>query len=232
MKNTKMKDGTEFERKRRKDPARMGRIRTGSILAALVAAVSIYAVMLHTEKSLMEDYEKKEVILATATIPRGMLLTEENLSSLSGSATVDSAGVSADAVTDVSDLIGLTSECDIESGTVLNRSMFLAANEITLGMREPVLVGIKAEDLYQAVGGVLRKGDRIHVYAEEEETGEVILRWNSLYVADAFDTAGNRIEAGTDSAAIRFNVYLDREDVEAFYHEITSGNLRIVKVCE
>ncbi len=226
-----MKTRMKQEGKKRKDPKTVGRIQTGGILAALVAAISIFGVMVHTEKSVMEDFEKKEVILTTALIPKGMELTEENLSTYTRVATVDSAGVSADAVTDVSELAGLMSECDIEPGTLLNHSMFLSVDEITRGMREPVLVGIKAEDLYQAVGGVLRQGDRIHVYTEEEETGEVTLRWDSLYVASSFDSAGNRVEPGTEASTLRFNVYLDRKDVEEFYREITSGNLRIVKVC-
>ncbi len=227
-----MKKRLNQEGTRRKDPKRANRIQTGSILAALVAAIAIFAVMLHAERSVMADFEKREVILAAVTIPKGMELTEENLKNYTRVVTVDAGGVSADAVTDPAELAGLLSECDIEPGTLLNRSMFRSVPEITRGMREPVLVGIKAEDLYQAVGGILRAGDRIHVYVEEEETGAVNLRWENLYVAASFDSAGNQVEAGTESAALRFNVYLDREEVAEFYREITSGNLRIVKVCQ
>ncbi len=225
-----MKKRNRQEGAKKKDPKRTSRIQTGSIAAALVAALSVFGVMVHAERSVMENYEKKEVILASVTIPKGTELTEENLDRYLEKTTVDSAGVSADAVTDMSDLTGLLSECDIEAGTLLNRSMFLSVAEITKEMKEPVLVGIKAEDLYQVVGGVLREGDRIHVYTEDEE-GEVALRWENLYVAASFDSAGNEVAPERESAALRFNVYLDREDVAEFYREITAGSLRIVKVC-
>lgn len=92
------------------------------------------------------------------------------------------------------------------------------------------MAGFKAEDLYQVVGGVLRAGDRIHIYSMSEE-GEALPAWSNVYVREVFDQAGNRIVSGdTAAAAQRVNIYLDKKDVEAFYSRLASGTLRVVRV--
>ena len=103
-------------------------------------------------------------------------------------------------------------------------------DEIVQEIKDPVIAGFKAEDLYQVAGGVLRAGDRIHVYTVTDER-ETVLLWENVYVQGVFDQAGARIENGdTSTAAQRLNVYLAKEDVEAFYSGLASGMLRVVKV--
>ena len=51
--------------------------------------------------------------------------------------------------------------------------MLESEEQITGEMEEAVIAGFRAEDLYQAVGGVLRAGDRIHIYCiDKEETAK------------------------------------------------------------
>lgn len=96
-------------------------------------------------------------------------------------------------------------------------------------LKEPVIAGFKADDLYQVVGGVLRAGDRIHIYRVSEEK-ETTLIWDNVYICQVFDQSGVSIESGNSTAAAqRINVYLDREDVEEFYSELALGTLRVVK---
>lgn len=119
----------------------------------------------------------------------------------------------------------------VDSGTVMTAGMFCDVNEMTKGMEEPVIAGLKADDLYQVAGGVLRAGDRIHVYSVSENH-EVNLIWENLFVQEVFDQTGKQIQSGdTATSAQRINVYLDRADVGKFYSELATGTLRVVKAC-
>ena len=94
---------------------------------------------------------------------------------------------------------------------------------------EPVVAGLRAEDLYQVVGGVLRAGDRIHIYRVDEE-GKAVLAWENVYVQGVFDQSGTAISnEDRNTAAQRINVYLDKKVVEEFYSQLNAGALRIVK---
>ena len=121
---------------------------------------------------------------------------------------------------------------NIEEGVFLSQGMFEQWNDIVGDMKAPVVAGFKADDLYQVTGGVLRAGDRIHIYTVSED-GQAGLIWENVYVEQVFDSAGTAIK-GEDrvSPAQRLNVYLDAEDVERFYTELARGTLRVVKVCD
>ncbi len=205
---------------------------TGSIFAAFVAAVSIFAVMLQMERKIISDYEKEMVYAACTAIPKGTIITEQNQEQYLRLVEVDKRIVPSTALQDMEQIKGLVAAGNIESGVLLSKGMFERWNEITAGMEEPVVAGFKAEDLYQVTGGVLRAGDRIHIYTVSEG-GQAGLIWKNVYVAQAFDSGGTAIKGeDTVSAAQRLNVYLDAVDVERFYTELARGTLRVVKVCD
>ena len=132
-------------------------------------------------------------------------------------------------------VIGKIPVCGIEKGTVLTTGLLQEAVEITGEMNEPVIAGFRAEDLYQVAGGVLRAGDRIHIYCvnqeKEAEAGKIL--WENVYVQEVFDQTGTTIEGNDNTTpAQRINIYLDKAHVAEFYTELAQGSLRAVKVCD
>ena len=206
--------------------------KTGGVIAALVAAVTVFCVMLQVEKSALTGYEKGTVCMAVAEIPKGQQITAENYSEYFVLRDVDAGIISGAAIRDAESLQGLVANYDIDAGTLVTEGMFRHRTTITKGMKSPVIAGFKAEDLYQVVGGVLRAGDRIHIYSVSEEH-EAILIWDDIYVQGVFDQAGIQVDNGDRmTAAQRINIYLDKSEVEEFYSELASGTLRVVKVLE
>ena len=58
-------------KKRKMSQAWKNRIWNGSILAAFVAAMAVFVFLLQTEKRVLTEYEKEQVCVVTAAIPRG-----------------------------------------------------------------------------------------------------------------------------------------------------------------
>lgn len=208
------------------------RIWIGSIIAALVAAVAVFAVMMQMEKNLLTQYEKSNVLVAATGIPEGQLITPENCGTYFAEVELDKNCIPDTALTSVEQISDMVPVADIEEGVLLTSGMFEELNEITADMQAPVIAGFKAEDLYQVVGGVLRTGDRINIYGVTEE-GEAILNWQDVFVQQVFDNAGACItNDDRETAAQRINVYLEQENVELFYSQLATGTLRVVKVCD
>lgn len=208
------------------------RIWAGSIIAALLAAAVIFAVMMQMEQNMLTQYEKGSILIAAGNIPKGQIITQENYGAFFKEAELDKKCIPAAALTPVGQLQDMVAAADIDEGTFLTKGMFDTRDEITGDMQNPVIAGFKAEDLYQVVGGVLRTGDRIHIYYVTEE-GKTVLNWRNIFVQQVFDNAGNSITSGDkQTAAQRINIYLDQADVEQFYSGLTTGSLRVVKVCE
>lgn len=187
-------------------------------------------VMMRTEKELLDSYERRSVYVAKKTIPKGEVLKESNWEEYVEQKETDAAFV-PDSVLKAVPIEAVAAVWDIEPGILLTTGMFEAIPEVIREMKEPVLAGFRAEDIYQVVGGVLRAGDRIHIYQVDKEKQETKLLWSNLYVQQVFDNNGGRIDGGDrDTCAQRVNVYLPKKDVEAFYRELARGEIRVVKV--
>lgn len=217
------------DRKRRGDKLSADKWKTGGIIAALVAAAAVFAAMLQLEKNMLTGYERGTVYAAVKTIPKGQLITEQNWSQYVKEQELERSCIPESALDSPEQIIGLVPEFDVEPGVLLSQGMFEKVSEVLGELKEPVIAGFKADDLYQVVGGVLRAGDRIHIYRVSEEK-ETTLIWDNVYICQVFDQSGVSIESGNSTAAAqRINVYLDREDVEEFYSELALGTLRVVK---
>ncbi len=206
--------------------------KTGGIAASLIAALTVFAVMLQTEKKVLTQYEKGVIYIAQREIPQGMAITAKNRELYFQLRELDKNCIPPTALTRPEQAEGLVADYDIEVGTLLTEGMFESLNEITAAMSEPCITGFKADDLYQVVGGVLRAGDRIHIYSVAEG-GEAELIWDNVYIQGVFDQTGASILNGDETAAAqRVNIYLDKEDIPKFYSGLARGSIRVVKVLD
>lgn len=218
------------EGKKEKLGFRLVKFWAGASIAAFMAATAIYLVLIQTEKNLLEGYEKGEVYLALKDIPSGQLITEENMTDFFLSAEMDAKLIPENCIKDPDEVSNLIASGKIDKGVILTRGMFQSVEEVTKGMAEPVVAGFRAEDLYQVVGGILRAGDRIHIYGSEEGVGTFLI-WENVYVQQVFDSGGTIIENGDETtSAQRVNIFLDKKDVETFYARLEQGSLRVVKI--
>ena len=206
------------------------RLKAGGTAAALVAATAVFVILIQMEKSVLTQYEKGIVYTAVAEIPRGQVITQENCNKYFEVKELDKNCIPETALTSAEEIKGLYAAYDIDCGTFLTKGMFEALEEVVCGMSQPVIAGFRADDIYQVVGGVLRAGDRIHIYVVSENGGTTLF-WDNVFIEKVFDQTGAVI-ANDDktTSAQRINVYLDKADIEAFYDSLTSGSLRVVKV--
>lgn len=209
-----------------------GGLRRGGFVAAFLAAGAVFLILLQIEKNMLEDYEKTVVLVATESIPRGHALTGEDCEECLEQREIDKKLGAECTLLTAGELVGLVPRYDIEQGTILTRGMFTDKEEILGHMREPVVAGVKAEDLFQVAGGVIRAGDRIHVYSVTQES-EIGHSWENLWVQSVFDQSGKEIRnPDRTGQAQRINIYLDKSQVGAFYTELAAGTLRVVKACQ
>ena len=208
----------------------LSNLKTGASLAALVAAVATFVILMQVEKSVLTQYEKGIVYTASKAIAKGQMITEENYMQYMTQREMDKNMIPDTALTEPAQVRGMAAAYDVEEGVLLTGGMFEELDEILAGMEEPVIAGVKAEDIYQVAGGMLRAGDRIHIYTVRD--GKAVLAWEEVYVQQVFDASGKGI-SNTDSSTVaqRMNVYLDKRDIEAFYTELAGGSLRAGKVC-
>lgn len=204
-----------------------------TILIALLASVVTFLVLLNMEKNMLSDFEREEVWVLREEMPAGTECTPDNVAKYIECAQVDKSCIPEQSIVSPDMLEGMRSVIYLPKGSILTETMFTGEKDEIAGMQEPVIAGCKAEDLYQLVSGSLRKGDLINLYTVNEDLGETHLLWENVRVYEVFDSSGKSI-AVTDreTAAARINVLLEGMWAEQFYAELSSGSLRVVKVCK
>lgn len=202
----------------------------GAALAALLAAVIVYCIMLNVEKNSMSAYEKGTAVAAAKDIAGGTVITSENETEYFREIELNKDLIPHAAIVDRELLNGMMISTKIDMGSVITNAMIENKQEMISAMNHPVIAGFKAEDLYQVVSGTLRNGDRIHIYTVDEESGMAYLIWENVMVDQVFDSAGTAIAPENETAAAqRINILLEQEDTERFYSELSGGSLRVVK---
>lgn len=209
------------------------RVLPGVIIVAFVAALATFFILLQAEKNMLSEYEKEAVWCSSQQLPKGLEITQQNWQQYFVQTDIEKSKVPEKKVTDPQLLIGKLAGLEIPRGTVLTDTMFEGDEKYIASMQSPVIAGCKADDLFQFVSGVLRKGDLVHIYAVNEDLGATYLLWENVLVYQVFDTAGNLIPSeDITTPAARVNLLLEKGNAELFYNELQNGSLRVVKVWE
>lgn len=201
----------------------------GLFAASLVMAAGVFAVMTYMQRMALADFEKRDIYVASADIPRGTVIDLDNAGDYLEIKSVDAGCIPGDALCDPGDITGLSPLIDIREGTLLTGSMFTSPVSAGLEMKSPVLAGFKTDDLSKAVSGVLRAGDRIDIYTTDPESGDGMLLCSDVYVERGYDASGNAV--GDATAAVMFNIYLESSQAESFYEGLKTGSLYVVRRC-
>lgn len=223
--------GVKSGKKMENENKRSGRWKLGVGIAALLAAVSVFVVMLQIEKRALAGYEKTQVYVAGREIPVGMKLTEANYEKYITVREVDAGIVSEGVLDGVASVYEKTPVYTISKGTILDNDMFVEGDRVPEELKTPVVVGVRVEDLFQVAGGILRPGDRVHIVVVSPE-GDADTKWENVIVESAFHSSGESVEPwDTTTAATSINLYLEKNQVERFYEELAKGSIRAVKIC-
>ena len=183
------------------------------VMLAFLAAFLCYIGLLQMEKKLLHLEEQTWVLVAQKEIPKGEQLTVENCKEFCEKVAVPNT-ILPDRVLQETDALGQTEALlEIGRGSILTENMFAVSNARLKQMQEPVIAGLKAEDPYQMAGGLLRAGDKVHIYCVTENETKTI-RQNVL-IQEVFDSAGIAI-ANEDKVTIaqRMNIYLEKLVIE------------------
>lgn len=201
---------------------------TGLAVTAFIAASIVFALLLYTEKRALATEEKVSVCVAVSEVSVGMDINEVTVKQYFEMREVYASAVPENAVKRTDELIDKATVFSITEGTIVTESMFRESYIGSKWMKEPVLLGFKVDDVYQVACGILRTGDRVHIYIIDD-TGVAKLRWENVYIEEAFNNTGEYLGQKDEGRATRFNVFFEKADVEEFYTSLDSGRIRIVK---
>ena len=189
-----------------------------------IIAILVIAVLLIIIVCMKKDKNTVPVIMTSVSISKGTIITEENVDSLITVENIDADMKTENAISDKYQLIGKTVSCDVAAGIMISQEVIGDEANITAGMENPVVAGIRALDISQFSGGIIRAGD----YIDISVTGKCSNVISNVYVIGAFNSDGTAIE--DEGCAMILNVLIEKEREQCLNEMLAMGTVRVCRL--
>lgn len=200
------------------------------LLPAFLAIVLVAGVYLCMDKMTKDDKIYKDVVVAKEAVNENRYITKEEIPNYFKTVSLDSAAVSENALTKISDLgDGFYVTSDLEENEIIYESDIKttdAALDKYLNGYQKTSVAVSNFD--KGVNGALREGDIIDVYAVDPATDELTKYADSLYVEAAYDSSGALLTEA-DGVAQSYTVYVKEEEIPSLNQAIHYGEIQLYK---
>lgn len=204
------------------------------ILCSVIVAAVLYALLIFVEKSIVDSEATKQVYVSVKEVPKDILVTDENMSEYFALKERPLSAVPDNAVSDGKELMGKYTDRVIDKNEILTGKSFSSLDERTRGIEHPIEVSLNASSLSQMVGGVIRAGDYINIWAVKNSNinGESVTESKNIcthaYVTRTFTSSGEEAAGDDkDKATLVINIIIPAEQEEEFSRAIVEGTVRV-----
>ena len=196
------------------------------LLIAAIVTVIIYIVVSQVSSS---NDMKTDVLVASENISENTYIKPDEVDKYFQVVKVDSSVVCDNNVTDES----YFKNGALVSSAMLKNQVLLKDNcikddkkDIRVG-RNTDVTSLSVKDFGYAVGGTLREGNVVDIYAINPETDQLDLLVDGILIKDAFNSSGEKVT--DEGIAVTFNVYAPDDKKEAINRALAYGDIQLYK---
>ncbi len=168
------------------------------------------------------------VIMSSVPVSRGTVITGDNFDSLFEIKNVSADMVKEDAISDKDVILGKTLSFDMAENEILCGEKISDMENNMAVMANPVVAGIRAADISQFSGGIIRAGDHIDISVVDSNTGKCSNVISNVYVTEAFNSDGTAIEG--EGCAMILNVLIEKEAEQYLNEMLAVGTVRVCRL--
>lgn len=207
----------------------MNKSLTKALVAILVAIIG-WTGLTFVESYILTDKNVTSVVIASADIPQGTIITKDNAENYFKKENVNSDLVTKSTVTDIKSIEGkfLT---NVAAGEIVTSDRYYETKD-TRDLKNPVSLTFAAGSAENSVNGTIRGGDNVDIYTSVT-TNDVVtyqLARENVYIENAYDSSYAKIDSADQATvASTFLVKLDEDDAANFKNAISQGDLLMVK---
>lgn len=203
---------------------------------AVLATILVYTILIVIEKSATKEDKPVNVYVAKEDISENVFITKENVDKYLEIQERPAYTLVSDYITDLSAVETLKTARVIKKNQVITQDCFAEPSDYPAikGIENPMEVSLNSASLSSVVGGVIRAGDYINVWAVKNTNlngireQEIIQICDHAYVTRGFTATGEEVEAGNeDKATTVVNIVIPKEKEAEFVAAVEDGNIRI-----
>ncbi len=193
------------------------------IIAAIIIVVFIVTAALIGKKD-----NTVSVMAAASDISMGTIITEENVDILAVVKNIAEQDIEDNMLKDKAELIGKTVSCNMAADSIFTSDVMGEEANNRAAMINPVVAGVRASDISQFSGGIIRAGDYIDISVVDSNTGKCSNVISNVYVTEAFNSDGTAIE--DNGCAMILNVLIEKESEQYLNEMLATGSIRVCRL--
>lgn len=201
----------------------------GMLLLGLLASLILFIALIVIQEKIVSPNGNVKVVIATKDIDKDIAeeggITEANVDQyFKIKDKVDGELDVENSISSLDDLIDKIPTEKILKGQVVSMNKFIDKDSVLAEISDVVEVSIKATDVSQVAGGIIKAGDLINIsiISEVSKSSERIL--NNVYVSKTFTNEAEQVEG---KPQVILNIYISKEDEKKLNDAIAKGNLRV-----
>jgi len=176
MENKQKKENKEQAKVVKGKQTRFGDRKLIAAVVSILCAFVIFIVFLTIENHIVNDVEATSVVVAITDVPKGIVLTEENMPSYFAMQMRTTGELPANTFTSGYELVGKVTKDVIVANQIVTANC-VVQEDFYADIEDPVEISIEVGKIGQAVGGILRAGDKVDInlvvdVAKQEEIVE------------------------------------------------------------
>lgn len=202
-----------------------------TLFVCIAFGIAIFFCLIYVAKKATGSYETVKLTVTICDVPKNTEITKDNVGTYFALEEVNINMKTEASVQNLNDLIGLYPNENIEKRQLVSKTKFASEEAIESSYQNPDIASFQVSSFSDAAAGIIRRGDRINIYAYDTQTKESIVVLADAYVADAFNSSGEKIKPGDEEAvAVSFNILIEKDDEADFYQQISDQTLFATKI--
>ena len=200
------------------------------IITCLMFAVVIFVILVNVEKNMMKKYEKISVVACKENVSEQSDITKKNKKDYFEVIQVPKNIVPENIYKSLKEVpSGLTTK-NIYKKEILIKDDIKSSKSFIKDIEDPVITSISIKSLDKAVGGVLRRGDRVDISLITDDSGSKSLLLSNVYIIEAMNSSGEKLTKDKKEAATIFNIIVNKDDAQMLKEVVNSNkDLTLVK---
>jgi len=187
--------------------------------------------LLQVESTILKKQEKQWVYVAKTDIIQGMVITKENEEIYFERQEAPRDFVTDNAVKSIEELVDRIAGISMRKNQIIQKDYLIQKNSVLSKMKNPIEIGIKMENIAQAVGGLLREGDVIDVSVVNITNNECTKVLSNVYVTKAIAANGAIIpREDCSTSALSINLIIDQSQEGYLNEQLALGTVRTSKI--
>lgn len=204
------------------------------VIPALLAGIVSLLIYMAMNNKAQEAQLKTQVVVMKENVAANTYVAKDKVADYFEEKSVELTAVPESAYRNIKDLPkdGFYIESAMESSQmVLRNNVEVVTDAVKKYQNGYKVTAFAAESFPGGVNGSLRKGDIVNVYALDPATEVLTLMVENVYVAEVYDSSGNKIST-PEEIATSFTVYVTEEEVENLNLAVVYGGVQMYLIEE